>query len=133
MKYSTIILLLLILGCEQTKKVDCSSLVYTNNKTYQKDLLFTGDCNSFYTDSRIKSYQKYVNGIDDGEWIFYYENGSIQTIGEFDKGKRIGEWKYFYENGKIKQESFYDSMGNKAGSWKLYDPDGDLDWVRRFD
>ena len=124
--------MIFITNCKRSEKIDCSSLKYINEKTLLDDGLFTGDCNSYYPNGKKRSIQSYTSGLDNGKWIFYFENGKIQTIGNFKNGKRIGEWKYYYENGNIKQESFYDSLGGKVGSWKLYDPDGILDWVTEF-
>lgn len=126
------LIIILVTNCKKGKIIDCSSLKYLNEKTLFNGSLFTGECNSFYPSAKIRSIQKYTSGLDDGKWVFYYENGKTQTTGKFKNGKRIGEWKYYYENGNLKQESYYNSLGEKAGTWKVYDPEGKLDWVNRI-
>ena len=114
------------------KRVDCSLLNKEGDLTFIQGQKYSGECYSYFDSGKIRSKQQYKDGLDHGEWIFYFEDEKVQTKGTFLNGKRINKWLYFYENGNLKQESFYDSLGNRIGDWKIYDPDGKLDWVRRF-
>ena len=78
------------------------------------------------------SIQRYKQGKDHGEWLFYYKNGNLMTKGSFDSGKKIGSWKYFYENGKIHKQHFYDSEGNRSGVWKTFSESGEVLSVKQI-
>ena len=107
---------------------NCSNLYFDkkNKLTYFNDELYTGLCESYYFTGEIKSIQKYNNGKEHGDWLFFYNNKNIQVSGSFSNGNRIGEWKYFFENGLIWKENFYDSLGKKIGVWKEYDEEGGI-------
>lgn len=115
---------LFLLSCSDP--VFCSSLDYENGLTYNKGKLYTGKCETYFNDFKIRSKQQYSNGKDHGKWIFYFNNGNIQTKGEFNMGSRIGEWNYFFESGKIWKRNFYSENGNKIGNWYTYNESGKI-------
>ena len=45
----------------------------------------------------------YVDGIEQGEDIWYYESGEIQAKGYVVMGKLQGEYIQYYENGQIER------------------------------
>ena len=123
MRYN-IVLVFLVFSCSAVEK-DCLELSYVNGLTYRGDELFSGQCVTRFPNDSIRSIQNYLNGKDNGEWIFYFENGNIETTGKFVEGKRVGYWNYYYPNGVIKQKSFY-NYGIKDSIWEYYNDKGKL-------
>ncbi|MDC3218556.1 hypothetical protein OAU12_03350 [Flavobacteriaceae bacterium] len=105
---------------------DCSKIVFKDGVSTLNGKLYTGDCESRWINKQLKSSQHYVDGKDDGEWLFYYIDGTIQTKAYFKEGVRIGKWEYFYENGMPWKVQTYDSLGNKTGKWKTFSEKGEL-------
>jgi len=101
---------------------NCAELQFDkkNKITYHKDIPYTGSCESYFFSGKIKSIENYKNGNDHGEWKFFHKNSNLKVLGNFNLGKRIGKWQFFYENGLLWKENFYDSLGNKTGTWVEY-------------
>lgn len=112
-------LFLLFFSC--TNIVDCNDIRYENGISYYKGFKYSGDCNSVFLDGSIKSEQSYVNGLDNGSWIFYYSNGNKRTEAFFSFGKRINSWRYYSKSGSIYKINDFDSLGKPTGIWKTYD------------
>ncbi len=104
-----------------SSSVSCNDIIYKDGVSYHKGKKFSGDCESYYPNGKLKSIQTYANGLDHGNWIFYYQNQYIQTKGKFNLGVRVGEWRYFHDNGKLWKFNFYSNDGRKIGNWKTYD------------
>jgi len=98
-----VLIAFMTVACENK---ECENLVFENGITYQDGELFSGKCNT-YKNKALRSIQRYKEGRDHGEWIFYFSNGNIQTKGVFKEGVRVGVWKYFNEDGGIKQINEY--------------------------
>ena len=105
---------------------DCSKIVFKDGVSTLNGKLYTGDCESRWINKQLKSSQHYVDGKDDGEWLFYYIDGTIQTKAYFKEGVRIGKWEYFHENGMPWKIQTYDDDGNKDGVWKTFNKQGEL-------
>ena len=120
---------IIFLSCS---KKDCKDLVYKDGITSLHGKLFTGECSEYYSNGQIRSIQKYLDGKDHGEWIFYYPAEIIRTRGVFNKGVRIGKWEYYYSNGNLWKINNYDSLGKKTGKWITYAPDNTIDSIVRF-
>ena len=105
---------------------DCSKIVFKDGVSTLNGKLYTGDCESKWINKQLKSSQYYVDGKDDGEWLFYYIDGTIQTKAYFKEGVRIGKWEYFHENGMPWKIQIYDDDGNKDGVWKTFNKQGEL-------
>ena len=89
--------------------IDCGELTFDkkNKITFLNKIPYTGSCNSFFISGDLKSNESYLNGKDDGKWIYYFINGNKQVEGEFSLGKKINKWTYYYENGTtIRPENF---------------------------
>ena len=130
MKNTIIVLTVTLLSCKDP--IPCSTLEFEDGFTTKNGRNFTGECNTFYHDFKLRSIQRYKNGRDHDKWTFYFNNGNIQTEGLFEKGKRIGEWKYFYESGKVWKINHYKN-GLKVGNWQTYSEEGDLIESVQFD
>ncbi|MBA3971049.1 MAG: toxin-antitoxin system YwqK family antitoxin, partial [Bacteroidetes bacterium] len=62
----------------------------------------------------------------EGEWKHYYtENGKYRFIGKFIDGVPEGNHVFYYLNGKDKQSGKY-SAGLRDGEWRFYDETGAL-------
>ena len=105
---------------------DCSEISYKDGVSTLNGKLYTGDCESRWINNQLKSSQHYVDGKDDGEWLFYHIDGAIQTKAYFKQGVRVGKWENFHENGMPWKVQTYDNMGNKIGVWKTYNKQGEL-------
>ena len=125
MKNLFLALSILFFSCSNTQP--CPSLTYDveNQLTFYESKRYTGRC-IVYNESKKRSIQQYVNGIDYGKWKFYYPNGNIETVGRFKGGVRVGTWKYYYSNRVLKQVSKYSQKGIREGTWKEYDSLGNL-------
>lgn len=89
-------------------------------------------------------YGKYLNvgssAFKNGKWTVYDKYGAKYAEGVykvFEKAwppyQKTGKWTLFHDNGKVSEEQFYrfDETGNftvsmPAGTWKSYDPSGNL-------
>jgi antitoxin component YwqK of YwqJK toxin-antitoxin module len=124
--FSLLITLWLFISCENIPS-ECPSIKYDGDLTTLDGLPYSGSCSTFYKESKKHySIQRYKQGRDHGEWLFYFENGNLMTKGSFDYGKKIGPWLYFYGNGKIHKQHFYDSEGNRSGVWKTFSESGEV-------
>ena len=117
------------LSCSKT---DCKDLVFKDGITTLKGDLYSGDCSEYYSNGQIKSIQKYLDGKDHGEWVFYYPAEIIRTRGEFNKGVRVGKWEYFYNNGNPWKIHYYDSIGKRTGKWITYSLDKTIDSIHSY-
>ena len=125
MKNFMLIVFIFFINCNS---IDCGELTFDkkNKITFLNKIPYTGSCNSFFFSGDLKSTESYLNGKDDGKWIYYFINGNKQVEGEFSLGKKINKWTYYYENGTIWRENFYNEMGMKTGIWKEYNTKGEL-------
>jgi len=131
MKKYSFILLVLILSCDK-KYVDCErDLEFKNGLTYFKGKLYSGDCSTFHSNDSLKSTQRYIKGLDHGEWVYYHDNGNMETYAKFDNGKREGEWLYFFNNSNLRQVSFYKN-GLRDSLWKNFNVNSKLIWEKKF-
>tara|TARA_B110000438_G_scaffold155807_1_gene149521 strand:+ start:87 stop:1112 length:1026 start_codon:yes stop_codon:yes gene_type:complete len=46
-----------------------------------------------------------IDGVAEGEWIFYLNNGAIKEKGTLSKDKRYGLWTAYYEDGSLYAET----------------------------
>ncbi|WP_415326349.1 hypothetical protein [Chryseobacterium sp. MMS23-Vi53] len=76
---------------------------------------------------RIKSYTAtYFNNEFNGYVEKYNKNGELLSKNLYSYGKPIGTHKSFYDVGKLQSEAYYDNSGNKTGTWKNYNLNGDV-------
>lgn len=93
-------------------------LVYEKNKIEGEEAELV---HNYYDNSKLKSVQKVLRGLLDGEEIQYYENGNLKAKANY---KRINKssskekairysWQYYYdENGVLKSKSYYNDKGD---------------------
>lgn len=130
--FSLMILLGLYISCGNIPN-ECPNIKYDGNLTTLDGLPYSGSCSTFYEGSKKHfSIQRYKQGKEHGEWLFYFENGNLMTEGYFNFGEKIGLWKYYYENGKIHKQHFYDSEGNRSGVWKTFSESGETISIKQI-
>ncbi|MCX6295608.1 MAG: TonB family protein, partial [Bacteroidetes bacterium] len=88
-----------------------------------------------YKDSQKDGYAKYsrkgavyeegsfLNGKNDGVWIYYYPTGELNSKINFKNGEKNGEGVYYYKDGTISQKGQF-VIGEKSGMWMAYDEKG---------
>lgn len=87
---------------------------------------YTGVLFAKYPNGNFSSWQEYVDGLGQGQWINYYENGNYKEKGFYKKNLVEGPISKYYENGVLKAEGSYKDWRVKVGNWKYYDEDGNL-------
>ncbi|SMG52081.1 MORN repeat variant [Marivirga sericea] len=87
---------------------------------------FTGILFSRFPNGQYDSYQQFVDGVGQGQWINYYENGNYKEIGSYEQNKVTGPIKKFHDNGKLAAEGTYKDWRIRIGIWNFYDSEGKL-------
>ena len=60
-----------------------------------------------------------------GTAVYYHANGQKAEEGGINSDmQHIGNWKGWHENGTLNYEGSFDANGNKIGTWKFYDAQG---------
>ena len=67
----------------------------------------TGVVYTTYQNGLIKSYEYFIDGIRNGQSVYYFPNGNIRKMSNMLKGTAHGCFKEWYEDGKIKSVSEY--------------------------
>ncbi|HBS87115.1 MAG: hypothetical protein A2W91_02765 [Bacteroidetes bacterium GWF2_38_335] len=65
-----------------------------------------------FPDGKLMERGYYVDGREDGEWVYGYENGQTMSKGTFKAGKESGKWLSWFEDGAKKSELNYDNGDN---------------------
>lgn len=80
-------------------------------------LIFDGD---------VKDEGEYKAGVKSGKWKEIFNgNNKIAIEGSYIDGLENGKFIFNYYNGKVKEEGEY-IMGSKEGNWRKYDTEGTL-------
>lgn len=66
-----------------------------------------------------------INGIEEGDWIYYYDSGKKRAVGKYSNGNKHGKWAYYYQNGRIQQTGSY-ANGKLRGMWQWYYETGEI-------
>ena len=67
------------------------------------DLTFTGQCQTFYDDTKVKEEFTLRAGVLHGTFNSFYENGNPREKSGYLNGEPTGEQEVFYESGTLKQ------------------------------
>lgn len=106
----------------ETEKIDssycnCSELTldegYNHFYRFERRKGFTGKCEEFYSDGKIKASKNYKNGKLHGKHILYYEDGKVKQEKEFDMNFQTGEQIDFTRDGQVIYHAIY-----KRGEFK---------------
>ena len=104
------------------KRVDGVYRYYENGATEP----FTGILFSNHPNGQIHSWQHFVDGIGEGEWINYYDNGHFREIGNYNQNRVEGPIKKYHRNGELEAAGTYKEWRIRIGEWKYYDESGKL-------
>lgn len=109
---------------------------YDNQKLSEFSIL-DGKVNGIANQFNIKSGTivakiPYCLGEKNGIAEFYSAQGELINKIKFKFGKKVGEHKIFSIDKKLIKEEYYDENGNKIGTWKDYDKDGQLSKEQEF-
>lgn len=74
-------------------------LTIAQKKCGYVDGLQQGDCVFYFDNGKTKWEQQWKKGKLDGNYIAYFENGKQKAVGKYKKDKKVGEWIYYNENG----------------------------------
>ncbi len=91
-----------------------------------KGVFSDGEKEGFWVsnDGDMRYEGEYKGGNRYGKWkTFYNGNGKQAEEGTYIDGLENGKFVYYYYNGKPKEEGEY-LMGNKEGNWRKYDTEG---------
>lgn len=67
----------------------------------------TGLIYELYSNLNLSYYCYYVDGISNGQYVWFYENGNLKSITSMYKGTRHGVFTAWYEEGNKKAEGVY--------------------------
>ena len=77
----------------------------------------------YYDNGNLLKRGFYKNGVLHGLWEDFNENGTILNVGNYVNGKWDGLWKRFYRNGQLQEKGMY-IKDKKDGVWEHYYKDG---------
>ncbi|MFK7770655.1 MAG: DUF4375 domain-containing protein [Saprospiraceae bacterium] len=69
------------------------------------DMSYSGLCQTFFPNKKIKEEFYLIEGIIDGTFTSYFEIGGLNEKIEYVKGVQTGEKEVYFENGKIKESA----------------------------
>ncbi len=87
---------------------------------------FTGILFSNHPNGQVHSWQNFIDGIGQGEWINYYDNGNFREIGNYNQNRVEGPIEKYHRNGQLQAKGTYKEWRIKTGEWKYYDESGKL-------
>ena len=90
----------------------CSELIfdepYNHFYRFEKREGFTGYCEEFYLDGKLKMTKNFVDGKLHGKMILYYDNGQIEEEKQFDMNFQTGEQITYTRKGEVKFHALYE-------------------------
>lgn len=85
-----------------------------------------GSAKFYYESGELMELGQYINGQKEGEWVKYNKSGKITSIAVFREGEKDGTWLIYDNEGKQKLFEMHYKSGNRIGTWKQWDVDGNL-------
>ncbi|MBK9191116.1 MAG: hypothetical protein IPM77_06125 [Crocinitomicaceae bacterium] len=90
---------------------ECSELTfdqpYNHFWRFERRKGFTGVCEEFYPDGKLKMTKPFQEGKIHGKLIMYYDNGQIEDQKEFDMNFQVGEQFTYTKKGELKYHARY--------------------------
>ena len=77
----------------------------------------------YYNNGNLMKQGSYKNGILHGFWEDFTDSGILLNTGNYENGECEGPWKRYYRNGQLMSEGIY-LNGKKDGIWEHYYKDG---------
>ena len=82
--------------------------LYNHFYEHEREVPFSGKCESYYPNGNAKAKRIIVNGKNNGSYALFYENGKIKESGTFKDNLQHGERKLFDEAGRcIASEQYF--------------------------
>ena len=81
-----------------------------------KYVMFTAESNpnseivkeiNYFESGKVKSTGSFVQGLENGPWIYYYENGNKQIVENYSQGVEHGKRLEYAEDGTLQKEIDY--------------------------
>lgn len=66
-----------------------------------------------YMNDNVEMIGKYLNGIKEGDFIYYYPDQTVRLSSSYVNNIRSGRWIEFYQNGQVHKEVEYDNGKEK--------------------
>ena len=101
-------------------------LVFTNGQLYSIGNEEQKSTHQTYFESgQLKATYNLINGVLNGQAIFYNEEGKEVELGFYKDGEKHGKWVKWNDNHqKIAEAHYY--FGDKDGAWQIWDDAGTL-------
>jgi len=66
-----------------------------------------------YMNNNVEMIGQYLNGIKEGDFIYYYPDQTVRLSSSYVNNKRSGRWVEYYQNGQVHKEVEYDNGKEK--------------------
>lgn len=90
---------------------DCNELTldqpYNHFWRFERRIGYTGVCEEFYPDGKLKMTKNLVEGKLHGKVFTYYQNGRLHEEKEFDMNFQTGEQIVYTSKGEVKLHALY--------------------------
>lgn len=80
---------------------------YNHFWRFERRIGYTGVCEEFYPDGKLKTTKNLVDGKLHGKVLTYYENGRMREEKEFDMNFQTGEHILYTNTGEVKFHALY--------------------------
>jgi antitoxin component YwqK of YwqJK toxin-antitoxin module len=80
---------------------------YNHFWRFERRVGYTGVCEEFYTDGKLKTTKNLVDGKLHGKVLTYYQNGRLHEEKEFDMNFQTGEQIVYTSKGEVKLHALY--------------------------
>mgnify|MGYP001065220464 FL=1 len=93
-----------------------------------------------YMNNKVEMIGQYLNGIKEGDFIYYYPDQTVRLTSSYVNNKRAGKWVEYYQNGQVFKEVEYDNgkekliqYNNSNGTSNLKNRSGRFEMVYYYD
>ncbi|MEX0742080.1 MAG: hypothetical protein WD294_02810 [Phycisphaeraceae bacterium] len=59
----------------------------------------------FFKTGIVKARGNSIDGVMEGEWVFYRESGDLWQVGHFENGQKHGQWIRYDKQGKLEYDA----------------------------
>jgi antitoxin component YwqK of YwqJK toxin-antitoxin module len=63
----------------------------------------------FFKNGKVKAKGTFIDGLMEGEWLFYRETEQLWQIGNFKNGKKNGSFIRYYRNDQVEYQETFDN------------------------
>ncbi len=109
-----------------SKGVQVKSISYHDNGTKKEEIVYNGQCTSYYPNGKLESKYTKVNGVPQGICLEYYPNGVIGARTKYKDGMAIDTSFLYHRNSKLKSYSILDGNSIVVKKSEEYAINGNL-------